>query len=282
MNKLQAFISWGVDHQGPTHSAALIRIALALIIWVRFADEVAFFNALDPLFLPFGAWMLIWPFFAVIGILPRLSIALSGLGVLFGYFMLGMTLNVSGWYHHHVFLIGLSCLLIALTPCGKSWSLARWFELRGARAEGRVPEPETGPLWGLRLIGLQLSAIYFWAAVDKTDWGWVNGERLEQVFLWQYSGRALQPVLFDQTLIIFFSVTVLLVEYALPILIHIRRWQWLVLPAGIGMHIAFYLLLPVDTYSITMIVLYLALLPPDAVTRFLCDMQGSSETGKTP
>ncbi|MEM8790398.1 MAG: HTTM domain-containing protein [Pseudomonadota bacterium] len=274
MDRLRIFVAWGAEHHGPTHSAALIRVGLALIIWVRFADEVAFFNAVDPLFLPFGVWMFVWPLFALIGLFPRVSIAMCGIGIFFGYFMFGANFRLPGWYHHHVYLLGAACLLLALTPCGRSWSFERWRTLKEADRDGKPTPDQTGPLWGLRLIGLQLSAIYFWTAVDKTEWAWVNGERLEQIFVWHYSGRALEPVLLEPVVMATLATLVLVVEYALAVLIQLRRWQPVVLPIGLSLHVAFYLFLPVDTYSITMILLYLALIPPEAVTRFLGRMQG--------
>ena len=65
------------------------------------------------------------------------------------------------------------------------------------------------------------------------------------------------------------SIIVVVVEYFLAFAIFVRRWQAFVLPLGLALHAAFYVLLPVNTYSATVMVLYLALLDPDAVHRFL-------------
>ena len=63
------------------------------------------------------------------------------------------------------------------------------------------------------------------------------------------------------------SILVVVVEYVLAFAIFVRRWQAFVLPLGLALHAAFYVLLPVNTYSATVMVLYLALLDPDAVHR---------------
>jgi hypothetical protein len=146
--------------------------------------------------------------------------------------------------------------------------------LRRAERTGEAPPPEHGRLWALRLIGLQLSAIYFWAAFDKTDWAFLSGQRLEQTLIWVHSGRPLEEWLLWAPFLVAASVAVVVLEYALAFAIHVRRWLWFVLPIGIMLHAAFYLLLPVDTYSITMVALYLALLDPNAVHRCLDRMQG--------
>ena len=84
--------------------------------------------------------------------------------------------------------------LLALSPCGRSFSWDRYRALAQARDARDIP-PEYGDLWPQRLIALQLAALYFWAAVDKTNWSFLSGERLEQAFTWSYTGRALEPLI---------------------------------------------------------------------------------------
>jgi hypothetical protein len=43
---------------------------------------------------------------------------------------------------------------------------------------------------------------------------------------------------------------------------------------GIVLHAVFYVMLPVETYSITMIALYLVVVSPEAVHRFMDGMHG--------
>ncbi|WAS97287.1 hypothetical protein [Nannocystis punicea] len=45
------------------------------------------------------------------------------------------------------------------------------------------------------------------------------------------------------------------------------RWHRRLLPLGVAFHAALYVLLPVHTFSATMVLLYLAAIDPDAVAR---------------
>jgi hypothetical protein len=271
---LSRFLSWGAAYEGSTRSAALLRIALALIVWVRFADEVAFFQASDPANLLFGSTLLLVAGTALVGFHSRLSLALLATLLALGYVVFGGALNVPGWLHHHVYLLVAAAALLSLTPCDRSYSVDRYRALRRAEALDETAPAEHGNLWGLRLIGLQLSAIYFWAAWDKTDWAFLSGQRLEQTLVWVHSGRPLEEWLLWPPFLVAASVLVVAVEYFLAVAIHIRRWQWLTLPVGVALHVGFYLFLPVQTYSITMVALYLALIDANTVHRFIDRMEG--------
>ncbi|MEM6482849.1 MAG: HTTM domain-containing protein, partial [Pseudomonadota bacterium] len=174
-----------------------------------------------------------------------------------------------GWNHHHVYILGVSCIFLSLTDCGRSYSFDRWRKLQN---DG-YGDPEFGTLWGQRLIALQMSALYFWTAVDKTDMAFISGQRLEQIFLWSYSGRVLEVFLTSPMLLAAMSIAVVVVEYFLAFAILSQRWRKVAIPVGLSMHATFYLMLPVDTYSATMILLYLALLDPNAVRTFTERMQ---------
>ena len=73
------------------------------------------------------------------------------------------------------------------------------------------------------------------------------------------------------------AVTVVVVEFFLAFAIFVRRWRACVVPIGLALHAAFYVLLPVSTYSATMMVLYLALLDPDEVHRFIDRLLGHGD-----
>jgi hypothetical protein len=169
-----------------------------------------------------------------------------------------------------------SVSLLALSPCGRSFSLDRYRALATARSPRDVP-PEYGDLWTQRLIALQLGALYFWTAVDKTNWHFLSGQRLQEAFIWSYSGSGLEPLISAGALLPVLAVTVVVVEYLLAFAIFVRRWRACVLPMGLALHAAFYVLLPVSTYSATMMVLYLALLDPDEVHRFIDRMLGHDD-----
>lgn len=278
---LQSTIAdWGPRWRGSTRALGMIRILVALIVWVRFADEVAFFQAEHPAQIVFGAGLLLFAGLALVGAYTRLSLVMVSMLLAIGYGILGYRLGLSGWYHHHVYLLVATTGLLALSPCDRSFSIDRLRALRAAD-EGGSPHPaEEGPLWVQRLLGLQLSAVYFWAAVDKTDRAFLSGERLEQTLVWVHSGRPLEALLLAPPMLVLASVAVVLMEYFLAFAIHVRRWHRIVLPSGILLHVGFYLLLPVDTYSGTMIALYLALLSPKAVHLWIDRMLGHAATAR--
>jgi hypothetical protein len=194
---------------------------------------------------------------------------------------MGKVHGYPGWSSHHIYILVVSVCLLALSPCGRSFSWDRYRALAQARDARDIP-PEHGDLWPQRLIALQLAALYFWAAVDKTNWSFLSGQRLEEAFIWSFTGRALEPLISLGAILAVLSIIVVVVEYFLAFAIFVRRWQAFVLPLGLALHAAFYVLLPVNTYSATVMVLYLALLDPDAVHRFLDRMIQNHGQGHSP
>lgn len=269
------FDAWGPCFAGSTRAAALMRIALAVIAIARFGGEIGLHQAQNPIALLFAA--LFFPFVAMmfLGYLSRLACLGTGLSVLTLY-IAGPLTQTAGWAHHHVYLLAVACLLLALTDCGRSYSIDRLRALNAARRAQPMQEdpPEYGALLGQRLIALQLSAMYFWTAIDKTDRAFLSGERLEQTFVWVYSGRVLEFVLAYPGLIAALSIIVVIVEYGLAVAILVPRWRLWALPLGLALHASFYLMLPVHTYSATAMVLYLALLDPARVHNFIDRIQG--------
>lgn len=266
---------WGPEAQGSTRPAALLRIGLGCIALIRFAEELAPWAMNGVLGLGLSAMFFAFAAGTVIGANARLSVAGLGATILMFYTFSKLTIGPPGWGHHHVYLLGAACMLLALTDCGKSFSLDRMRAISDGHT--RTAPREYGLIWGQRLIALQLSAMYFWAAVDKTDWAFVSGQRLEQTFVWVYSGRALEFVLEWPAMLALASFTVVVVEYWLAVAILIPRWRLAAITVGLSLHASFYLMLPVNTYSITAMMLYLALLDPGAVHRFIDRMLGYPE-----
>ncbi len=269
------FDAWGPSFKGSTRPAALMRIGLAAIAMTRFGGEIGFHQAQGPVALLFGSLFFLFVAMMFVGYLSRLACFGTGLSVLVLY-LAGAVTQTAGWSHHHVYLLAVACLLLGLTACGRSYSIDRLRALNAAQQgqPGQTEPPEYGSLWGQRLIALQLSAMYFWTAIDKTDRAFLSGERLEQTFVWTYSGRALEFVLAFPGLIAALAIAVVIVEYVLAVAIQVPRWRIWALPLGLALHASFYLMLPVHTYSATAMVLYLALLDPARVHRFLDRIQG--------
>ncbi|MEM7267815.1 MAG: HTTM domain-containing protein [Pseudomonadota bacterium] len=249
---------WKASAEGSSRAVGLIRIALALIIWTRLGGPSGFFQATD-----WGDVLAEAIFFAVstamlIGWRARTATALTALMIAYHYVWLGFIEGQSYNQGHHLYLLMIATGLLALTPCGRSFSADRV----------QNPDlPETGPLWAQNLIVLQLTAMYFWTAVDKTGAHFLSGERLEAIFILIHQGRPLYDLLSMPGVAMALAIGVVLLEYFLAAVIMIRRLHWIAVPAGISLHAGFFLMLPVSTYSITAITLYLAVVAPEAVHR---------------
>lgn len=265
---------WIVGREQSTRAIALVRIGLGLVILTRFANELAVFKTLDAAGLILGPVFLLFTAMMIAGYHTHLAIVCVAAS-LFTIYMTGSYGNaIAQWNHHHVYLLLSATVLLAFTPCDRSYAVDRYRAVRQAERTGGPRPTERGLLWGQRLMVLQLGALYFWAAVDKSDWAWVSGQRLEQILTWTYSGRPLEVLLERPLLLAVLSAVVLIAEYGLAVGIFVRRWARVVVPVGLALHAAFYLLLPVSTYSVTMMVLYLAILDPDDVHRCLDGLQG--------
>lgn len=268
---------WGADFEGSTRAVGLLRICLALIIWVRFAQHMRLIDAnalwqagLTVAFFTATAMMLI-------GWRSQIACALTATILFFFYYWWGHTAPepIPSWSGHHVYILFAGTALLSLTPCGRSYSLDRWLAIRRAEAQGQPMPEERGRLWGQRLIVIQMAALYFWTAIDKTGAHFLSGDRLEAIMIWGYTGRALEAVMTFAPVAAPAAILVTLIEYFLPVGIIVRRLHPVAIPVGLALHAAFYVMLTVNTYSITMMALYLAVVDPDSLHRFLDRMQGA-------
>jgi vitamin K-dependent gamma-carboxylase-like protein len=266
--RMADFLRWGADAQGSTRPLGLMRIAIATIVFVRFANEVSLYQGDSLSFVLLGLAFFGLTSMMLVGFKAQAACTGVAITLMTMHFYMGKVHGYPGWSSHHIYILVVSVSLLALSPCGRSFSWDRYRALAQAQDARDIP-PEHGDLWPQRLIALQLAALYFWAAVDKTNWSFLSGQRLEEAFIWSFTGRALEPLISLGAILAVLSILVVVVEYFLAFAIFVRRWQAFVLPLGLALHAAFYVLLPVNTYSATVMVLYLALLDPDAVHRFL-------------
>jgi len=266
--RMADFLRWGADAQGSTRPLGLMRIAIATIVFVRFANEVSLYQGDSLSFVLLGLAFFGLTSMMLVGCKAQAACTGVALTLMTMHFYMGKVHGYPGWSSHHIYILVVSVSLLALSPCGRSFSWDRYRALAQAQDARDIP-PEHGDLWPQRLIALQLAALYFWAAVDKTNWSFLSGQRLEEAFIWSFTGRALEPLISLGAILAVLSILVVVVEYFLAFAIFVRHWQAFVLPLGLALHAAFYVLLPVNTYSATVMVLYLALLDPDAVHRFL-------------
>lgn len=271
------FADWAVGSEGSSRSSALVRIGLAMLFWSRWAGELLLYRDQSPIGLFLAANFFVATVLLFIGYHSRAAAVWTGSVAMAMYYYFGHQLGREPWTHHHIYLLAVAALLIALTPCGRSYSLDRYLAVMRAERTGLPPPAERGNLWGLRLIVVQLSVLYFFTAFDKSNHAFLSGARIEQIFLWYYAGSDYPAGLAWPATIV--SVAVVGLEYCLAFGLPFRRTRrYLVLP-GLAFHAIIYVTLPVYTFSATVALLYLAYFDANAVDKVIVRLQGIGSAG---
>lgn len=266
------FVGWAVGTEGSSRSSALIRIGLAMLFWSRWAGELLLYMDQSPVGLFLAANFFVATTLLFVGYHSRVAAVWTGSVGLAMYYYFGFQLGREPWTHHHTYLLAVAALLIALTPCGRSYSLDRYLAVVRAERTGVAPPAERGNLWGLRLIVVQLSVLYFFAAFDKTSYAFLSGARIEAIFLWYYAGSDYPAGLAWPATIVSFGVVAL--EYSIAFGLPFRATRRYLLLPGLAFHAIIYLTLPVYTFSATMALLYLAYFDADEVDKVIARLQG--------
>ncbi len=199
------------------------------------------------------------------GFFSRVSALMTGAALAWLAFYVTHVLGRGDWMHHHIQLLTVSTLLLSLTPCGNVFSVDRYLAVRRAERGGGEVAATAGPLWGVRLIALQVAAVYFWGAVDKTNLAFLSGARMEHYAMMQYFGADYPPNGWVPWLIQGFAVGSVVLEYVIVPGLFVRRWRLPLVIVGIAFHAGIYFLLPVKTFSVTICLLYLAFFEADEV-----------------
>lgn len=264
-------ITAALTREGSTRPAGLLRIGLALLLWSRWANELQPFTAVEAgrvsvAWLALGAAFYVATAWMLSGYRARLGTAAAAVVTWVMVFAVGRSGVVFAWTHHHTTLLALATAILALTPCGGSFSVDRWLAVRASARAGAPPPPERGPVWAVPLLGVLLTTVYVWGAWDKTNAPFLSGARLEQIWIFQYASSDFAPSPAVHALFVAASIGVTLLEYVLAFGLWSRRLRPVLVPVGLVLHASFYLLLPlVNTFSTTMTLLYLAFYDPDDV-----------------
>jgi hypothetical protein len=161
-------------------------------------------------------------------------------------------------YQHH-YLMFLVLVVLAFVPSAPT-----------ERPPGRPPRLRS---WALRLFLVQLGILYLWAAVAKVDPPWLDGTLLR----WQIEGDLdpATPSRAGSALVRWAATTlgfgflahaILAVELVLAIAIWQRRWWYVALPLGVGLHAGIELVdLDIGLFSYFMIASYLLVAPERAL-----------------
>jgi hypothetical protein len=189
-----------------------------------------------------------------LGVLPRLNAAIA--------WALSISFLGANWYLHNsgdnVRTIELFYLM--LTPCGAVWSLtSRW----SASDQEDKPGSVYVPAWPVRLLFLQMMAIYFFNGLYKLlGHDWRAGDVMHYVMAnvaWTRVSYAQFPMPFLATQIL--GWIVLTWELGFPVLVMMPSTRKLILWLGIAFHIGTGIFLPLGPFPLYMLCLYLPLVP---------------------
>lgn len=157
-------------------------------------------------------------------------------------------------------------VFLALAPAGAALSVDRWRRCPHGAFWGF---PERAP-WALRLMQLQLSAMYLfavWAKLRGSTWN--DGTAVSYALRVEELSRIHLPASFTQSVAVSNALTfgVLVTEVALATLVWNRRARLWVLALGVIMHLLIDLAFAVGFFSFAVFVGYLAFIPADTMSQ---------------
>jgi hypothetical protein len=124
-------------HERSTRAVGLLRIALALLVWHRFGADVApWADNLAPDRLALAVSFYLSTTLMLVGLFSRVATAWTAATLLVMYFHYAVN-GETRWFEHHTYLLTAEVTLLALTPCGRSYSLDRWIALNRGRHSRR-------------------------------------------------------------------------------------------------------------------------------------------------
>lgn len=159
---------------------------------------------------------------------------------------------------------------VMLMPAGETWS----FDAR-RRARRGLPERRRAP-WALRLVQLQVSALYLfsvWAKVRGVDWndGTAVGIALQLEDLQRFTlPAALSTSLLVSAVLTYSSLAV---EASLAFGLWLPRLRYWVMAAGVGLHLGIEASLLIGFFSLAVISSYLAFVPPEHLRALVARVQ---------
>ena len=253
MSAVTDYISDKLIETGSTRPVARFRICLGVLLYMRFGEELSLHAADSFWDQTFSLAYYAAAAMVTVGLFTRRALGASALLLALMYYGKFWGWYSPGWGHHHHYLLMVCCAVLAFSGAGRSFSADRAIRMY----RSLPPQEERAQTWPQTLLVLQLCAIYFWAALDKTSAGYLHGDWLERVFEWVYAGNPAYEIVTNRVFLIAGSWAVLAIEYVLPVAI-LLRWRlniWI--PIAFALHAAFYVMLPVQTYSASMMALYL-------------------------
>ncbi len=259
-----------------TRPAGVLRIVLTSLAMSKWAAKMTMDRMQGPWWqMGFGLVALVSFLFLLLGFRTRLAsvvaaacafyIAIGGLNIQLGWAKI--------WSHHEACL-AIAMVILALLPSGGSYSVDRWLAVRRAEREGVTPPREEGPMWAWPLLAFHVSVIYFYGGVVKCHWGYLHGDRLEQILMTKYLGSVVPREPWFRALMVLSAVGSVILEFSLSIGLWIRRFRWPLVWMGVIFHAFMYATLTVFTFSMTMCILYMGYFAPNDIHRELERLHG--------
>ena len=161
-------------------------------------------------------------------------------------------------------LLRVIAFYMMFAPAGASLSFDRWRDARKTFWEFPARAP-----WALRLMQVQLSILYLasvWAKLAGETWN--NGTAVSYALRLEDLQRFEPPTAVAASELVSNLVTygTIAVEASLGVLVWNRTLRPYVLALGLGMHLGIELTLRVGFFGMALFVLYIAFLPPEAVS----------------
>jgi hypothetical protein len=150
-------------------------------------------------------------------------------------------------------------LFVALMPAGETWSL----DARRRGSQLRAP-------WALRLLQLQVSALYLFSVTAKLHGdSWQNGSAVGMALQLEDLQRLVVPesVATSVALSALLTYGTLVAEAFLVIGLWLPRTRWWAMAVGIGVHLGIEATLLIGWFSLTVIACYLAFVPAPTLRR---------------
>jgi hypothetical protein len=234
---------------------------------------VSFIKPISP-YLFLGIHDLQWVFILMLGLGIMTRLSAGALLVLQGYVFFTDQLN----FRNHPYFFLLVLLLLMFSPAGKAFSLPALF--RRLRSRGVGTTGAVAPLTAQRLLQVQVSIVYFYAALHKMSGPYFSGRilthliapaisvgRLGKVLalLPPRAAEALQSAVDRPGFWAFAATATVLLELSLAFVLWFPRTRKPAMILGILFHLGIAIVMSIDTFSAAMIASYLLFLDPETL-----------------
>jgi len=187
-------------------------------------------------------WMqLIWKISLLascFGLATRFSTAIA---CVFGIVLLELPNNL-GKVDHPMAAVCLALIVMALSQCGRIWSLDGVISRARGKEPAALPTIETG--WPIQVMRVILALVYFCAACDKlrqSGLAWIFSENMQTNLIQQNAGGIAPWLVQHPNLCMAMAAYGLATEFFQPLSLFSKRLAFILVPAGIGMFAGIYL-----------------------------------------